>query len=410
MSATTSPADLADADRVVHPRLGFGLFDADNHYYEAPDAFTRHIEPRFARRGMQWAEIGGKRRLLVDGRVNRFIPNPLFDPVARPGALDDYFRGRVPGDDIRAAFGELEPISPAYREPEARIAMMDEQGMQGCFLFPTLGVGMEEAVRRDPELAAGVFRAFNRWLVDDWGLAHRDRIFAAPYLTLLDPELAARETQWALDQGARVVVMRSGPIVGPGGGRSPADPVYDPVWSRLDEAGVLVAYHSGESGYHRYAADWGESPEMEAFRYSPFKAMITGHRPIFDTVAALICNRLFDRFPNLRVATIESGSDWVAELVVKMGKSYKQIPAAWGEDPIEVLRRHLWVSPYYEDDITELRGLLGVDHIIMGSDFPHAEGLADPASYDADLAGFAPDDVRRIMRDNALGLSIPRPR
>ena len=91
------------ADRSTE--LGFELFDADNHYYEATDAFTRHLEPAMRKRTMQWAEIDGRTRLLVAGKVNRFIPNPRFDPVAKPGSLDDYFRGRKAGDDIRAAFG-----------------------------------------------------------------------------------------------------------------------------------------------------------------------------------------------------------------------------------------------------------------------------------------------------------------
>ncbi len=64
--------------------VDFQLFDADNHYYEATDAFTRHLDPKLAKRTMQWAEINGKQRLLVGGRLNRFIPNPTFDPVARP--------------------------------------------------------------------------------------------------------------------------------------------------------------------------------------------------------------------------------------------------------------------------------------------------------------------------------------
>ena len=76
--------------------LGFDVFDADNHYYEAPDAFTRHLEPAMAKRCMQWAEVNGKPRLMVAGKINRFIPNPTFDPVARPGCLDEYFRGRSP--------------------------------------------------------------------------------------------------------------------------------------------------------------------------------------------------------------------------------------------------------------------------------------------------------------------------
>src|SRR2546427_2814300 len=131
--------------------VDYTCFDADNHYYEATDAFTRYIEPEMAKRCMQWAEIEGKTRLLVGGKVNRFIPNPTFDPVARPGSLDEYFRGQKAGDDIRAAFGDLEPISPAYREPAARLTVMDEQGIEGCFLFPTLGVGMEQPLVHDPE-------------------------------------------------------------------------------------------------------------------------------------------------------------------------------------------------------------------------------------------------------------------
>ena len=111
---------------------------------------------------MQWAEIGGKQRMIVDNKIFRFIPNPTFDPVARPGCLDDYFRGKVAGDDIRAAFGALEPISPAYRDPDARIELMDAQRLAGCFLFPTLGVGVEEALLHDPDALHVVFHALQR--------------------------------------------------------------------------------------------------------------------------------------------------------------------------------------------------------------------------------------------------------
>ena len=100
--------------------IDFGLFDADNHYYEATDAFTRHL-PRASRDLVAWKEVDGRQRLFVGGKPFRFIPNPTFDPVARPGCLDEYFRGRRAGDDIRQAFGDLEPISPAYRDPAARL-------------------------------------------------------------------------------------------------------------------------------------------------------------------------------------------------------------------------------------------------------------------------------------------------
>ena len=122
---------------------------------------------------MQWAEIGGKQRMIVDNKIFRFIPNPTFDPVARPGCLDDYFRGKVAGDDIRAAFGALEPINPAYRDPAARVELMDAQRLAGCFLFPTLGVGVEEALLHDPDALHAVFHAFNEWMHDDWTFNYR---------------------------------------------------------------------------------------------------------------------------------------------------------------------------------------------------------------------------------------------
>ena len=66
--------------------LPFLIFDADNHYYEAEDAFTRHLDPKMRRRCMDWAVVKGRKELLVAGAINRFIPNPTFNPVARPAA------------------------------------------------------------------------------------------------------------------------------------------------------------------------------------------------------------------------------------------------------------------------------------------------------------------------------------
>ena len=103
-------------------------FDADNHYYEALDAFTRHIEPQFAKRCMQWAIIDGRTRLLVGGKINRYLANPTFDKVADPGCLEEFFRGFNPsGKQVIELFGDLEPPRPAYRDRDARLAVLDEQ-------------------------------------------------------------------------------------------------------------------------------------------------------------------------------------------------------------------------------------------------------------------------------------------
>lgn len=386
------------------PELGFQAFDADNHYYEHEDAFTRHIDPRMKRRAMDWAEIRGRKNLLVGGAVNRFIPNPTFDPVAKPGCLDEYFRGRNPeGKSIRDIFGDLEPINPAYRDRDARLALMETQNLGGCFMFPTLGVGMEEALRDDLPAMLAAFRAFNRWLEEDWGFAYQEKIFAAPYMVLTDLDWALEELEWCIERDVRALVMRAAPVLVEGGTRSPADPIFDPFWARVAEAGISVAYHSGDAGYLKYSEQWGTGDEFQAFDFQP-KRLCMSATPILDLCATLVCDGLFDRHPNLRIATIETGSSWVPILFAKFKKVYGQLPFAFKEDPRETFRKHVWVSPYYEDDIAELRELIGAERILFGSDYPHGEGLAEPTEFVNDLPDFSEAEVRKIMRENGLGL------
>ena len=384
--------------------LPFRAFDADHHYYEAEDAFTRHIEKRFRARCMQWAVVEGRKRFLVGGKVNHFIPNPTFDPVAKPGVLDEYFRGRNPqGKDMRGLFGQLDPISPAYRDREAKLASLDAQQLEGCFLFPTLGVGMEESLKRDPEACAAAFRAFNRWIEEDWGFAHRGRVFAAPYFTLADVDDAVRQLDWALARGARLICMRAAPIATATGSASPGDPRFDPFWARVNEAGITLAYHSGDAGYHKFADEWGSGGDFKSFEYDPLRASLSASS-ISDTLAALVCHGVLDRFPRLRVATIESGSDWLAPLLKKLKKAHGQMPFAFQHDPVEQLKQRVWVSPYYEDDLEALKHTIGAERILFGSDWPHAEGLAVPTDFIHDLKGFDADETRLVMRENALAL------
>jgi predicted TIM-barrel fold metal-dependent hydrolase len=393
--------------------VDFRYFDCDNHFYEALDAFTRHLEPRYRKRAMQWVEVEGKARLMVAEKINRFIPNPTFDPVSKPGALDEYFRGRNPrGQDTRELFGELEPISsrPEYRDRGARLALMDRQGMQGAIFLPTLGVGMEQPLVHDPEALVAAFRAFNRWLDEDWGFSYEERIFAAPLFTLVDPAAALGELEWALERDVRFVLLLPGPVMAPAGGMSPSDHVLDPFWQLANDAGVTVVVHGGDSWYSQYLQDWGEKATMEAFRQNPFRSLVS-HSAVQDFFANLLALHHFVRFPNLRIASIETGSDWVVHLFEKLTKSYGQTPHLYPEDPRATFRRHVYVSPFYEDRLDQLRELIGADRMLMGSDYPHAEGLADPSSYIEDLRsfGFGDDDARSIMRDNGIELSRRRP-
>src|SRR3954468_18036055 len=73
--------------------LGHPVFDGDNLYYEALDAFTRHLDPALGRRCVQWSEIDGRRYHVLGGRVSHAVSTPTFDPIAKPGCMNEYFRG-----------------------------------------------------------------------------------------------------------------------------------------------------------------------------------------------------------------------------------------------------------------------------------------------------------------------------
>ena len=381
--------------------------DADNHYYESLDAFTRHLPREFRRRGVQ--VLTGERGpvMVMGGRVNHFIPNPSFDPVIVPGCLDLLFRGQIPEGVDPQSLRQIEPIHPEYRDRDARIAVMDEQGLDAIVMFPTMGCGVEEALRLDIDATMATLSAFNRWLEDDWGFAYKGRIYAAPMLSLADPVAAEAEAVSLIERGARIVHVRPAPVPGPNGtARSLGHPSHDRVWAVLAEASVPVAFHLGDSGYNRFlAAAWGGPDKFEPFfNNDMLSKVLISDRAIHDTVASLIVDGVFTRHPKLRVASIENGSDWVHLLVKRLRKLANQTPTAFAEDPGDTVRRHVWVTPYYEEDLHKLADLIGIERVLFGSDWPHGEGLAEPTSFVKELSAFDDHSIQRVMRDNAREL------
>ena len=159
------------------------------------------------------------------------------------------------------------------------------------------------------------------------------------------------------------VYLKPGPLPG----RSPADPIHDPFWARCEEAGIPVLFHLGNSGLTEfYSALWGEKPNPPSHRLSPFQRLTSfTERTITDTLAALIFHNLFGRFPNLTVASIEHGADWVPNLLRKMDRAVKMTgPRDWLFGPIdgrpsEVFRRHVKVNPFPEERVQPLIDAIG---------------------------------------------------
>ena len=83
--------------------LAYGLFDVDNHYYEGPDAFTRHLSEDMRQRCVQWVTIDGRQHHLVGGKLARAVKNPTWNPISMPGSIAPYLHGKeLTDEELRA--------------------------------------------------------------------------------------------------------------------------------------------------------------------------------------------------------------------------------------------------------------------------------------------------------------------
>lgn len=396
------------------------LFDADNHYWESSDAFTRHRDPKYRDRGLCIVEVDGRPHYQVHGKQHPILPGPGDAHLRpKPGALYEYFAGNSDKAALATALTAEDPAEhPEWFDRDARLRCMDGQGVEATWLFPSHAVCIEGPMQPDIEASLEILRAFNRWLDEDWGFAYQNRIFATPFLSLSDIDRAVTELEWVIDRGARVVSIRNGPVFTPEGFRSPADPMFDPFWARLGEARIVVAPHAGyDDGYREVdeavARAWGygasrhEGDTNALTVYEPFVELLQKHRLVKDFALTLVAHGLFERVPDVRIAFIEHGGTWVPDLLHKLKLYGGQHSSRFTSDPAEQFIEHCWVAPFVEDSVEELSRHIPVDRILFGSDWPHAEGLVQPKDYLRNVVNFSESDQRRIMFDNARELTFP---
>ena len=386
------------------------VIDADNHYYEALDAFTRHLDPALGPRCVQWCEINGRKYHVLGGRVSKAVSNPTFDPIAEPGAMYDYFRGNPDGKDPLSFLSSREPIRTEYRDREARVAVIREQGLEAVWLFPTLGMIYEEPLKDDPGAVCHTFRAFNRWLEEDWGFVHEDTIFTAPYLSLADPAWAVEELTWALDRGARTIVMRPAAPTTETGRHSPFDPMFDGFWSLLNDSGVTLVLHASDGGVssNGYTPDGPFAATFDA-GWKPSIKFFAIEQAIKEWMASLVLENHLARFPNLRIASVENGAEFLPDLFRKLRSVANRVQGYFADDPVELFRNNVWINPFWEDDVHQVVELMGADRVIFGSDWPHIEALPHPLDYLREVKDFDDATRRRILYDNVVELTEPRP-
>lgn len=389
------------------PSLQYGLFDCDNHIYEPPDAATKYLaEEDLARAITPVTLANGEQALLAGSRIVTGLDHPI-DKAHRPGALKEMLRQMKSGKPVEGY--SLEDMRPEYLERGPRLALMDEQGLESAILYPaTMGTMAENYVRGIKPLYTNL-HSYNRWLNETWGFDYQGRIYTPAVLSLRDLDSAVAELDFVLAAGARFIMLNAGPAYG----RSPGDPYFDPFWARINEAKASVAYHIGEFWYNEHIAPaWGQEPDPVFFEMSAWQWQnCWGERPIEDTLSAIIFDNLFGRFPNIHVVVSEFGAEWVPHFVRHMDKSRgmgRRGPWIGGklpERPSAIFQQHVRVCPYPEDTVVKIvRDLGQVDSIVMGSDFPHGEGMARPIEFAELLVDLTEEEQRKILHDNALVL------
>jgi predicted TIM-barrel fold metal-dependent hydrolase len=385
----------------------FLLLDCDTHCYETRDAFTRYLPEDYLDRAITpIRNAAGQEVVLAAGRVATMNSEQGmgFDYAYRPGSLKEMLHQMASGNPDETY--QPEAMRPEYLERGAREAAMDAYGVERCVLFPAgMAMGAEHYVADTDALYVNL-RSFNRWYDETWGFSG-PRIYATPLLSLRDLDRAVELTDDILERGARVVFIPTGPAYG----RSPGDPYFDPIWSRLNEAGVTLALHIQATWYFdALSPAWGQDPDPGSWHMSAWQWMnVMGERAAIDTLSALVFDNVFGRFPNLRLLVAEHGASWLPHTLDHMDKSRGMgrngpwIGGRLTERPSAIFKRHCRVTPFPEDDVVGIVDGLGGDSecIVMGSDFPHAEGMAEPADFTKLLDGLSDDAKYAILRGNA---------
>lgn len=387
--------------------LGYPVYDGDGHLYETVDTFRRHLPKKF-HKDFQYVQIDGRTKLAINGHISEYIPNPTFEVVAAPGSHEIWFRGEnSEGLSLRELTGDPLAYQPEFGKPEERLRLLDEQGLHAQLIFPTLASVIEGHMGNNVELMAACVHSLNAWIADEWTFNYKDRLYPCAYISLADAELACQELDWALERGARHILIRPAPVPGVFGPRSPGLPEFDKFWAKVNESNIFVVLHVSDSGYDEIYRWWGSGgSEMVAFdRSDPLKSCMDFQgRAIADTLSALIAHGVMDRFPNIRWLSAENGSIWVPHLMQMFKRAYGQLPKSFKRHPIETFREKVFVEPYYEEDLNELRKHVDVDKLIFGSDWPHAEGLATPLDFLDEVKDFAAAEQKMFMSDNLKGL------
>jgi predicted TIM-barrel fold metal-dependent hydrolase len=377
-------------DPVPRP-LRVPVISVDDHLITPPDLFEGRVPADMADRAPRVVENDdGTQFWLYEGKR---YPNVGLNAVAG--------RARESWSMDPSRFDEMRP---GCYDIDARVADMDVNGVWASLCFPSLVAGFCGSVflrSEDPELGLACLRAWNDWHIEVWAGTHPKRIIPLQLPWLADVELGAEEIRRNARRGFKAVSFPEFPAQL--GLPSIFSDHWDPFFAACADTATVVCLHTGASAWAPLPSP---GPPFELLpTLFPVNALIATAEWLWSGVPV--------RFPSLSVALSEGGIGWVPMLLDRVDyvlahSASGTESSAWHSEllPSEVIRRNFWFCTIDDPSLVELRHVIGVDHIMVESDYPHADSTWPDTQVvlDKTLGSLPEDELRRIACANAAAL------
>ncbi|MEY2475221.1 MAG: hypothetical protein QOG87_536 [Actinomycetota bacterium] len=375
------------------------VIDVDQHLTEARTAWLDHIDPAFRddalgveedERGWPWLTWRGRGLYAVEHQEPH-----------HPEAIGAERLRREAGERPTTTYEETVPL--AYRDPAARLAELDRFGVDASVLFPNYGLVWEDIVGVDlPALHANL-RAYNRWMIGTL-TPHADRLFGVGHVSLRDVDWAVAEIAALGRAGIRLAMVAPAPVEG----KPLSHPDLDPVWAAFCDHGVSPVFHVGNFARPLDPAWHHDDPEpVDSLLGSVFLSLAPA-----VAIANMTVHGTFERFPELRLGVVELTAGWLPTFLLHLDGASDFYTARHGRPlrklelrPSEYVLRQVRVGALAYEMPAMLVDQVGEDTFMFGSDWPHAEGIAEPrAGYERAIKTLNDAARTKIMGANAAWL------
>jgi uncharacterized protein len=293
---------------------------------------------------------------------------------------------------------------------EDRPRALDQLGFTSQLIFTTwcLGnFGLDESP--DVALCYALAQAHNRMMTHFCSVDRR--FLATGYVPLVNFERALATAQEAIRLGCKALLIPSRCPRGV----SPSHIAFDPLWALAQEAGLPIVFHVG--GEEKLPSDYFNNglPKVKDFHGGEENFTSLSFMPIPHsvqlTLAALIIDGVFERYPRLKFGAIELGASWVPSWMRFMDSAasafIKNEPRLQklSLKPSEFVRRQFRATPYPHEDAGWIIANSGEEVCLFSSDYPHVEGGRNPLKrFNDSLVNTPARAVERFYCDNFVDL------